>query len=294
MPSSLFPPDFTDRLEYLSLVSKRAHSGALLAQRRVRQDGSGVEFAGHRDYVAGDDIRYIDWNIYARHGDLLLRRFQEERDLHVYLMLDCSPSMQVGEPAKFDLARQLVAALAYIALADLDCVAVYAFANGEISVCPLTRGKNQALAMIRYLTDLSTQGRATDLEAQVDQFLRRRPRRGLVITVSDLLALSTSYASAIRRLRFHHHDVHIIQLHAAEEAQPPWQGNVEFVDIESGEKRHVAIDRKSLQSYQQAFARFQTEVREFCKSRGVGCTQAQSDTPYDQLVLAMIRAAASR
>ena len=81
--------------------------------------GSGIEFSEHREYNPGDDLRYLDWNIYARHGDLLLKRFQEEQDLHVYLMLDCSRSMSFGTPAKFDLARQLVAALAYIALAEV-------------------------------------------------------------------------------------------------------------------------------------------------------------------------------
>ena len=84
---------------------------------------SGIEFADHREYTAGDDLRYLDWNVYARHGDLLLKRFQEEEDLHVYFLLDCSRSMGFGSPPKFDLARQLTAALAYIALADLgpDC-----------------------------------------------------------------------------------------------------------------------------------------------------------------------------
>lgn len=116
----LFPSDFLTRVEYLSIMSKRVFRGRLLAQRRTKQLGSGIEFSDHREYAAGDDFRYLDWNVYARHGDLLLKRFEEEEDLHVYLMLDCSRSMGFGGSAKFDLARQLIAALAYIALSDLE------------------------------------------------------------------------------------------------------------------------------------------------------------------------------
>src|SRR5262245_52640501 len=98
-----------------------------MAQRRTMQLGGGIEFADHRDYHPGDDFRYLDWNLYARHEELLLKRFQEEEDLHVYFLLDCSRSMGFGDPVKFDLARQVLAALAYIALADLDRISVSAF-----------------------------------------------------------------------------------------------------------------------------------------------------------------------
>src|SRR4051794_22681057 len=125
----LFDSDFLKKLEYLSIVSRRVFRGSLLAQRRTMQFGSGIEFADHREYTAGDDLRYLDWNIYARHGDLLLKRFQEEEDLHVYFLLDCSRSMQFGNPSKFDLARRVTAALAYIALADLDRIAGLAVAG---------------------------------------------------------------------------------------------------------------------------------------------------------------------
>jgi uncharacterized protein (DUF58 family) len=114
------------------------------------QRGAGIEFSDHREYTPGDDFRYLDWSIYARHGDLMLKRFQEEQDLHVYLMLDCSHSMAAGDPAKFDLARQLTAALAYIALADLDRIAVVAFADGVVGEFPVTRGKAQILPLMGF------------------------------------------------------------------------------------------------------------------------------------------------
>src|SRR5687767_12975221 len=158
---SLFEPDFLTRLEYLSIISKRVFRGSLLAQRRTMQLGGGIEFADHRQYTPGDDFRYLDWNVYARHGDLLLKRFQEEEDLHVYFLLDCSKSMDYGDPSKFDFARQITAALAYIALADLDRVSVVAFSDEIVADFPLTRGKARILALLKFLEDLQPQGTQT-------------------------------------------------------------------------------------------------------------------------------------
>src|SRR3954453_12085359 len=126
---ALFGSDFLKKIEYLSLVSRRIFRGSLMAQRRTKQLGGGIEFAAPRNYTPGDDFRYLDWNLYARHDELLLKRFQEEEDLHVYFLLDCSRSMGFAGGKKFDLARQLTAALAYIALADLDRISVIAFGD---------------------------------------------------------------------------------------------------------------------------------------------------------------------
>ena len=126
----MFDSEFLKRLEYLSLLSKRMFKGQLLAQRRTMTTGGGIEFADHREYIHGDDLRYLDWNIYARYGDLLLKRFQEEEDLHVYVLLDASVSMDradEGGVSKFMLARQIAAALGYIALADLDRVSIVSY-----------------------------------------------------------------------------------------------------------------------------------------------------------------------
>src|SRR5215831_15977819 len=182
----LFDSDFLQKLEYLSLVSKRVFRGQVLAQRRTVQMGGGIEFADHREYTPGDDFRYLDWNVYARHDELLLRRFQEEEDLPVYFLLDCSRSMGFGKPPKFDFARQVTAALAYIALADLDRVAVVAFAGTIVADFPLTRGKGRILALLKFLEDQPSQGNDTDLARVMTGFVHRNQRRGLAIVVSDL------------------------------------------------------------------------------------------------------------
>jgi uncharacterized protein (DUF58 family) len=287
---ALFDSDFLKKLEYLSIVSRRVFRGSLLAQRRTMQFGSGIEFADHREYAPGDDVRYLDWNIYARHGDLLLKRFQEEEDLHVYFLLDCSRSMAFGDPPKFDLARQVTAALAYIALADLDRIAVIAFADRIVGDFRLTRGKARILPLLEFLEGLNTQGTDTDLTASVGQFLRRRQRTGLAVVVSDLFAPG-GYEQGINQLRHRRYEPHVVQLHDPAEARPPVLGDVELLDIENATSRKVTVTEKALRTYRRLFDGYQRSVAAYCRNYGLGCTQATTEIRFDDLVLRMMRVA---
>ncbi|MFN7841875.1 MAG: DUF58 domain-containing protein [Pirellula sp.] len=287
----LFPPDFLTKLEYLSIMSKRVFRGSLLAQRRSMQLGSGIEFSDHREYALGDDLRYLDWNVYARHGDLLLKRFQEEQDLHVYLMVDCSRSMGFGDPPKFDLARQLTAALAYIALADLDRIAVVAYANDIISEFPVTRGKARILALMRYLESLSTVGTDTNLSKAVQGLLHRGTRNGLVVVLSDLFD-QNGFSRGFDQLRSRRFESHVLQLHDPKEADPKLLGDAELEDVENGSIRMVTINERMLRRYKQLFQEHQTKVRDYCRNYGLSCTQSPSIVPFDDLVMTMMRSAA--
>lgn len=287
----LFPPDFLTKLEYLSIMSKRVFRGSLLAQRRTMQLGSGIEFSDHREYATGDDLRYLDWNVYARHGDLLLKRFQEEQDLHVYLMIDCSRSMGFGSPPKFDLARQLTAALAYIALADLDRIAVVAYANDIISEFPVTRGKARILALMKYLESLSTVGTDTNLSKAVQGLLHRGTRNGLVVVLSDLFD-QNGFSRGFDQLRSRRFEAHVLQLHDPKEADPKLLGDAELEDVENGSIRMVTINERMLRRYKQLFTDHQTSVRDYCRRYGLSCTQSLSIVPFDQLMMTMMRSAA--
>lgn len=284
----LFPPDFLTRLEYLSIVSKRVFRGQLLAQRRTMQMGSGIEFSDHREYTVGDDLRYLDWNIYARHGNLLLKRFQEEQDLHVYLLLDCSRSMAFGSPPKFDLARQLVAALAYIALADLDRVAIIGYANGIMAELPMTRGKARILSVMKFLESLQTSGDDTNLEKCVQGLLHRGAQTGLAVVISDLFD-EHGFQRGLDQLRYRRFDAHVIQLHDPKEADPALLGDAELVDIESESVRKVTVTERSLKMYRQLFVDHQTAVREYCHTCALGCTQSSSTVRFDDLIMRMMR-----
>jgi uncharacterized protein (DUF58 family) len=287
---ALFDSEFLQKLEYLSLLSRRVFRGQLLAQRRTRETGGGVEFADHRDYTPGDDFRYLDWNIFARHGELLLKRFQEEEDLHVYLFLDCSRSMQFGTPIKFDYARQIVAALAYIALADLDRVCVLAFADDLTATFPLTRGKHRVLALLRFLEGLETSKRDTNLASSVTGFIHRSQRTGLAIVVSDLFD-PHGYERGLNLLRHHRYEPHIVQVYDKSEAAPQLRGDVELVDAETDAAKKVTVSERSLRQYREIFGAFLQSVQTYSRGFGLGCTQTTTEIPFDDLILRMMRTA---
>lgn len=288
----LFPPDFLTRLEYLSIMSKRVFRGTLLAQRRTMQMGSGIEFSEHREYVLGDDLRYLDWSVYARHGDLLLKRFQEEQDLHVYLLLDCSRSMAYGNPAKFDLARHLTAALAYIALADLDRVAIVAYADGIVSEFPISRGKARILPIMKFLENLTTSGADTNLGRAVQGVLHRGSRSGMAVVISDLFD-EHGFEAGLDPLRYRRFDAHVLQVYDPKEADPALLGDVEFIDVETDVARKVTVTEKNLKNYRELFQQHQAAVRTYCRNYGLGCTQSPSVIPFDELIIRMMRASSN-
>jgi len=288
----LFPPDFLTRLEYLSIMSKRVFRGQLLAQRRTRQTGSGIEFSDHREYGPGEDLRYLDWNIYARHGDLLIRRFQEEQDLHLWLLLDCSRSMHFADGRKFHLARQLTAALAWIALADLDRISALACAAGVVEQFPLTRGRERILPLMQFLETLEARQPETSLLESVRQFLHRRPRPGIAVILSDLLD-PAGFETALDQLRFSGFDLHIIQLHHPQDAEPGLLGDAELVDLESGRVLQTTITEHMLNEYRRLFRLHQESVRNYCARWNFGCTQSSSQAEFDSLVMTMMKRSAT-
>lgn len=287
---ALFGSEFLQKLEYLSLISKRVFRGQILAQRRTKQLGGGIEFADHRDYTPGDDFRYLDWNVYARHGDLLLKRFQEEEDLHVYVLLDCSRSMAFGSPPKFDYARQVGAALAYIALADLDRVAICAFAGEIIADFPLTRGKDRILSLLKFLEGLPAQGTVTNLNRVVSGFVHRSQRRGLAMVISDLYD-PEGFERGLDVLRHHRYEPHVIQVYDRKEADPNFLGDLELFDVESGTTQKVTVTERNLRQYRQIFDRFQEALAKYCTNYGLGCTRTSTEIPFDDLILKMMRTA---
>ncbi len=287
---NLLDQEFLRKLEYLSLVSRRVFRGQLLAQRRTRQLGAGIEFADHREYAPGDDYRYLDWHIYARHEELLLKRFHEEEDLHVYILLDVSRSMVLENERKLWFAKQLAAALAYIALAEMDRVAIMAFAAEPVAEYPLTRGKGKVLSMLRFLQELAPARSATDLRRACGALVHRRAKTGVVLLISDFYD-PAGFAPAVDLLRYHRHEPHLIQVYERAEAEPSFVGDVELVDCESRARDQATIDEAVLRRYREAFRRYQEQMRAYCREHGLACTQTPADVPFDRLLLEMMRRA---
>jgi uncharacterized protein (DUF58 family) len=283
MPGAWFTPDFLVRLESLALAVRRQARGSLLARRRTKQLGAGVEFAEHRPYTATEDYRHLDWNLYARHGTLQVKRFQEEQDLQVYVLVDVSRSMAVGRPPKFDLARQLATALAYVGLAGLDRVAAFAFDDDLGESFPPVRGKDCILALVDYLDRLAPDGGPTDLNKALGKLAQQAPRRGLAVVVSDWYDRA-GFVAGLDRLRHQEFDVEVVQVIDPDEADPPLRGDVELLDVERHDRRVATVTEAARRRYCELFARHQSDLRAYCRRHGYACLQAATGTPFDVLV----------
>lgn len=285
----LFDEAFQRKLETLAIVSRRAFAGRQRAERRTKKRGSGIEFADHREYAAGDDFRFVDWNAYQRFGRLLVRMFEEQEDLSIYLLVDCSGSMGFAGSAKFDQARRLCAALAYVGLANLDRISVGAL--GERSLAPLaaTRGKNRIFKILRYLESLRATG-STDLQASLQKFVAQHKRRGLVVLLSDLYD-PAGFERGINTLRYNKFEPYILHLE-----DPPnslisegMRGDVSIVDCETGERRDVTLTDGLLRRLHKAHQEYRQSVERFCTGARVPYFAARADEAFDEVVLGVLR-----
>ena len=292
-----FDERFLRKLESLVMMlrrSSRVALGQVRANRMSKRVGAGLEFADHRDYVAGDDLRYLDWNLYGRLGRLALRLFQEEEDLTIEVLIDASASMSVGSPPKLDLALQVGAALAYVGLANLDRVAVTALgdagADRERAGLPPARGKGAILPIMRMLDGVDAAGR-TALAPAMRAFLasRRRRRRGLAIVVSDFYD-PAGYRAALDLLRHHRLEIVAIQVSAPEEVSPALHGDVRLRDVETGETRELTVSPAVLAAYTKRREALVRGLAGFCRERAIPCFSVMSDQPFDAVVLRMFRA----
>jgi uncharacterized protein (DUF58 family) len=283
----LFGEDFLKKLEYLHIVSRKVFSGASRAERRTRKIGAGVEFADHRPYAPGDDLRTLDWKLFARLEKLLVRLFEEEEDLHVYLLLDVSESMMLGRPPKVDYGRRVAAALAYIALANLDRAAVVGFAEGLKGRLPPARGKGQIHKVFRFLTALQPGG-ATDLKTSARTFVHQNPRRGVVVVISDLYDPEGAQ-DGLNFLRYNKFEPFVVHVHDPAELNPDVRGDLRLVDCETGETRDVTVTDRLVKRYREAYEEFRQELEEFCTARRIPYFQAPVDVPFDDLILRIFR-----
>jgi uncharacterized protein (DUF58 family) len=284
---ALFDDEFQRKLEMLALVSRRVFAGRLKAERRTKKKGSGVEFADHRDYVPGDDIRSIDWNVYQRFGRLLVRLYEEEEDLSIYFLLDCSLSMGFGGRERFDQARKLVAALAYVALANLDRVTVVAASDRVQARLPATRGKGRIFGVFRFLAGLEPEG-STDLGEAMKAFAAEHKRRGLAVLVSDLYD-PAGFERGINVLRFEGFEPYVVHVIDPRDARPDLQGDLLVVDCETGDEREVTVTPGLLAELGTAFGDYVAGIERFCREKQVPYLAADARAPFEEVVLRAFR-----
>jgi uncharacterized protein (DUF58 family) len=290
-----FENDFLKKLEYLHVVSKRALAGQNRADRLSPKRGRGLEFADHRPYAAGDDYRHIDWKAYQRLNRLLLRLFDEERDLSIYLLLDVSRSM--AEPAKFDMARRIAAALCYVGLAHLDRLTIIPFGVDLGRESSPGRGKGRIFRVFEALEQLEAGG-PTDLRAACKAFASRPRQLGLVVVISDFLEPGSAPAEAsvtdapqagLKILRTIGHDVFAVHVTSEHDRDPGVFGTVRFVDVETGEVREIEVTPRLAAAYVKAAETHADALEHFCGRYDIGYVRADAERPFEDIILRTFR-----
>ena len=284
---SLFTPGLLKRFHLLSLSAQRMGGSPLLAAAHKKLPGGGTEATGHRDYAAGDDFHAIDWAIYARRNELLTRLYEGQADRDVHLLLDCSPSMGLGRPAKFRLARQIAAALGYVSLMNLDRLVVSAFADGLKSDLPPLRHPSRVLRLLRFLDDLTPYGARTDLVRSAAAFVRRPKRGGPVVVISDLYD-PDGFQRGLDLLRFHGYEPRLVHLVDPADSEPQFLGDMELVDIESRTVVSGTITERTMRRYRHLVAEFHASIREYCGRQSIAYMPIACDTPEDEVYLRIL------
>ncbi len=287
----LLEPEFLRKLENLSLRSRRIVRSGMRGERRSSTLGRGVEFADYRGYQAGDDYRYIDWNIYSRLDRLFVKLFSEEEDINVHLLIDRSQSMAFpppnGHPAKLLYAARAAAAIGYIGLVNMDRVSATAFDQEVGGVFGPGRGRGQTFQLFRFLGEL-TPGGASNLLAVMREYVIQTKRRGLLVLLSDLL-MPTGVEEGLKLARAHHFDLFVVHVTSDEDLAPPLAGDLQLIDSETGTAVEVTVDGAALRAFARARDHYLTGLEQFCLRRGIEYLRTTTSIPLTDLMLRYLR-----
>jgi len=283
----LLTPDLLRKLERLSLRSSRIFAGRMQGERRSPRRGSSVEFADFREYSHGDDLRYVDWNAYARLERLFLKLYVDEQELHVRFLLDTSRSMGFGAPSKLLTARRLCAALGYIALSGQERISTNALT--DVIGTPLrdVRGKAGSRVLFDWLRAQRPAG-ATDFARALGDFSRRTRIPSLVFLVSDFLG--PGLEDGLRTLVGRGFAPVLLQIIAPEELNPPMSGDLRLVDAETGATREITITAGVLRHYRQRVAAHQQQIIDLGKRFGTPVLRLSTSDTLESFILHYLKA----
>jgi uncharacterized protein (DUF58 family) len=284
---TFFGPEFLAQLERLSLLSRRTFRGSVKGERRSPRRGHSVEFADYRQYGIGDDLRYVDWNIYGRLDRLHVKLFVDEEDLCLHLLVDASASMRFGTPSKLDFAIRVAAALGFVGLVNHERVGVGILRERATEGWPPARGRNQVVSMLDFLVGVGPGGPTRLTEALGDYAMRAR-EPGLALVMSDLLD-PAGFETGVRALLERRFDVHIVHVLDPVEMNPEAAGDLRLRDAETGETRDITVDAETLRGYRERLGRFLERVEGFCRSQEIGYHRVLTDTPVEEFVVAQLR-----
>lgn len=285
--AELLSPEFIHRLDGLDILSRKVLMGKLKGERRSKRRGQSVEFADYRNYVAGDDLRFIDWNIYARLERLFLKLFLEEEDLSLSILIDVSASSDFGEPGKALYMKQVAAALGYIGLINYNRVSIAAINDTLVAETGHLRSRQKVPQMLRFLQGLQPAGQS-HLAGACKRFAVSSRGKGVCVVLSDFFDKG-GYENGLRYLAGNRYDLFAIQVLSPQEIEPDLQGDLKLKDIEDGDTAEVSITAPLLKRYKQNLNAYCAGLKQYVTRRGGTYLFTSTAVPFDMLVLNYLR-----
>jgi uncharacterized protein (DUF58 family) len=289
MRDALFNSAFLHKLEQLKLYARRYPVGPYRGERQVRRKGHGSDFFDFRPYVPGDDLRYVDWNMFARLDRLIVKLFQAEEALCLHILVDTSKSMGTGSPAKLEYALRAAAAFTYIGLMNYEQVGLGLFDSTLCKMISPRRGRQQMVPILELLSGVRAGG-STNLESALTSYALQSRVPGLIVIISDMFGGDNDdYQRGIAALIARRFEVRVLQLLAQEEVMPDLSGDLKLVDVETGQVLETTADRQAISRYVQNCEHFCEDLRAFCSRHGVLHYRITTDVPIDELFFLRLR-----
>jgi uncharacterized protein (DUF58 family) len=284
---SLLDPAFMARLDQLDVMSRKMLAGKMKGERRSKRRGQSVEFADYRNYVVGDDLRFIDWNIYARLDRLFLKLFLEEEDLALYILFDVSKSCDYGNPNKAFYIKQVAAALGYIGLVNYNRVNVVAMADGVVAETGALRGRRRVAQMIDFIQKLEPSG-ASHFTESCRKFALQHRQKGVCLVLSDFF-IKEGFEAGLRYVAGGKYDLFCVQTLSPQEIEPDLQGDLKLRDIEDDDMAEVSITQPLVKQYKANLNAYCLALKDFVTRRGGTYLFTSTAVPFDTLVLNYLR-----
>jgi uncharacterized protein (DUF58 family) len=285
--SPLLDPQFMTRLGQLDVLSRKLLTGKLKGERRSKRRGQSVEFADYRNYTIGDDLRFIDWNIYARLDKLFLKLFLEEEDLSLYILLDVSKSTDYGTPSKSLYIKKVAAALAYIGLVNYNRVTLAAMADGIVAESGALRGRRRVAQMLDWINKLEPAGTSLFAES-CKRFALANRSKGVCVILSDFFDKG-GFENGLRYLAGGRYDLFCVQTLSPQEIEPDLQGDLKLRDMEDDDMAEVSITQPLIKQYKANLNAYCLGLKEYLSRRGATYLFSSTAVPFDTLVLNYLR-----
>ena len=283
----LLDPQFMARLDQLDVMSRKLLAGKMMGERRSKRRGQSVEFADYRNYVIGDDLRFIDWNIYGRLDRLFLKLFLEEEDLSLYVILDVSKSTDYGEPNKAMYIKRVAAALGYIGLVNYNRVSITAMADTIVAETGAMRGRRRVTQMIDFVSKLQPAGGSHFAES-CKRFALAHRQKGVCVVLSDFFDKG-GYENGLRYVAGGKYDLFCVQTLSPQEIEPDLQGDLKLRDMEDDDLAEVSITQPLMKQYKANLNAYCLAVKDYVTRRGGTYLFTSTAVPFDTLVLNYLR-----